>query len=349
MIQKNWQELIKPDHDKQVIEQIVPGYKAKMVIEPLERGFGFTLGNALRRILLSSLQGGAVTAIKIAGVQHEFSSIPGVREDVTEIVLNIKNLALKVDAEGPQHIYLNATGPGVITAKQIVTNHTIEVMNPDLVIGAIEEFESENLWESDDVMDLAEELNVKKVRLLDTAGEAMDFQLNPLPKQLGQKYGKLFPQLRGLILKLEPMAAGRKLLAGENIEVELDGTVYAIQPDEVEVRANAHSGYTVATEGANIAALVTDLTPELVKEGLAREFVRHVQDLRKTAGLEISDRIEVCYQADALLAEAIRDNAEYICNETLCLSMQEAPVPADWAQVSDSFDNVNVTVGLKKA
>jgi len=134
MIQKNWQELIKPDHDKQVIEQIVPGYKAKMVVEPLERGFGFTLGNALRRILLSSLQGGAVTAIKIAGVQHEFSSIPGVREDVTEIVLNIKNLALKVDAEGPQHIYLNATGPGVITAKQIVTNHTIEVMNPDLVI-----------------------------------------------------------------------------------------------------------------------------------------------------------------------------------------------------------------------
>ena len=138
MIQKNWQELIKPEHDKQVIEQIVPGYKAKMVIEPLERGFGFTLGNALRRVLLSSLQGGAVTAIKIAGVQHEISSIPGVREDVTEIVLNIKNLALKVDAEGPQHIYLNATGPGVITAKQIVTNHTIEVMNPDLVICTLE-------------------------------------------------------------------------------------------------------------------------------------------------------------------------------------------------------------------
>lgn len=134
MIQKNWRELIKPDHDKQVIEQIVPGYKAKMVIEPLERGFGFTLGNALRRVLLSSLQGGAVTAIKINGVQHEFSSIPGVREDVTEIVLNIKNLALKVDAEGPQRIYLNATGSGEVTAKQIVTNHTIEIMNPDLVI-----------------------------------------------------------------------------------------------------------------------------------------------------------------------------------------------------------------------
>ena len=196
---------------------------------------------------------------------------------------------------------------------------------------------------------LEEELNVKQVRSLDAAGEAMDLTLNPLPKQLGQKYGKLFPQLRSAILKLDPMTAGRSLLAGENIEVELDGTVYSIQPDEVEVRANAHSGYTVATDAANIAALVTDLTPELVKEGLAREFVRHVQDLRKTAGLEISDRIEVRYQADPLLAEAVRDNAEYAAGETLALSLTEAPVPADWAQVTDEFDNVKVTVGLQKA
>ncbi len=196
---------------------------------------------------------------------------------------------------------------------------------------------------------LAEELNVKNVRLLDTAGEAMDFQLNPLPKQLGQKYGKLFPQLRAEILKLEPMAAGRKLLAGENLGVELNGTVYAIQPDEVEVRANAHSGYTVATEGANIAALQTDLTPELLKEGLAREFVRRVQDLRKTAGLEISDRIDVCFQADALLSEAVLDNADYVSSETLAVSLKNAPIPLEWDQASDSFDGINVTVGLKKA
>ena len=196
---------------------------------------------------------------------------------------------------------------------------------------------------------LEEELNVKQVRLLDAAGEAMDFQLNPLPKQLGQKYGKLFPQLRAEILKQDAMTVGRKLLAGENIDVELNGTVYSIQPDEVEVRANAHSGYTVATEAAAIAALVTDLTPELVKEGLAREFVRHVQDLRKTAGLEISDRIDVVYQADELLAEAIRDNAAYITGETLALSLKEGAVPEDWAQVSDEFDNVKVVVGLKKA
>lgn len=132
MIQKNWQDLIKPSTLS--VDQAVPGFKATMVIEPLERGFGITLGNALRRVLLSSLQGGAVTAIKIEGVLHEFSSIPGVREDVTEIILNIKGLALKVDSEQPQRIYLHATGPAVVTAAQITTNQSVEVLNPDLVI-----------------------------------------------------------------------------------------------------------------------------------------------------------------------------------------------------------------------
>lgn len=132
MIQKNWQELIKPTNLS--VNQSVPGFKATVVVEPLERGFGNTLGNALRRILLSSLQGGAVSAIKIDGVLHEFSSIPGVREDVTDIILNIKTLALKVDSELPQKIYLSATGPAVVTAAQITTNQSVEIMNPDLVI-----------------------------------------------------------------------------------------------------------------------------------------------------------------------------------------------------------------------
>ncbi len=143
MIQKNWQDLIKPSNLS--VEQSVPGFKATMVVEPLERGFGVTLGNALRRILLSSLQGGAVTGIKIDGVLHEFSSIPGVREDVTEIILNIKSLALKVDSELPQRIYLNATGPGVVTAAQITTNQSVEIMNPDLVICTLEKDASINI------------------------------------------------------------------------------------------------------------------------------------------------------------------------------------------------------------
>ena len=132
MIQKNWQELIKPSTLS--VEHIVPGFKSTIVVEPLERGFGTTLGNALRRILLSSLRGGAVTSIKIDGVLHEFSSIPGVREDVTDIVLNIKMLALKVEEEGTRRMTLEATGPGVVTASQIQTDASIEIMNPDLVI-----------------------------------------------------------------------------------------------------------------------------------------------------------------------------------------------------------------------
>ena len=108
--------------------------KTKIVVEPLERGFGLTLGNALRRVLLSSLQGGAVTSIKIDGVLHEFSVIPGVREDVTDIVLNIKCLAVAVHGEGAKTMSLKAEGPCVVTAAMIETGHDVEIKNPDWVI-----------------------------------------------------------------------------------------------------------------------------------------------------------------------------------------------------------------------
>ncbi len=138
MIQKNWTDLIKPN--KLVIEPgAVPGRTATIVAEPLERGFGLTLGNALRRVLLSSLQGAAVTSIKIDGVLHEFSSIPGVREDVTDIVLNIKSMALKMHGEGPKRMHLNAQGPVEVTAKMIETGHDIEVMDPNHVLCTLDE------------------------------------------------------------------------------------------------------------------------------------------------------------------------------------------------------------------
>lgn len=110
-----------------------------MVAEPLERGFGMTLGNALRRILLSSLQGAAVTALRIDGVLHEFSSVNGVREDVTDIVLNVKQLAIRMHSEGPKRMILSAVGPGQVTAGQIQTDHDIEIMNPDLVICTLDD------------------------------------------------------------------------------------------------------------------------------------------------------------------------------------------------------------------
>jgi len=133
VIQKNWQELIKPTK-LDIVPGGDPSRTATIVAEPLERGFGLTLGNALRRILLSSLQGAAVTSVQIEGVLHEFSSIPGVREDVTDIVLNIKGLAIQMHAEGPKRMSLKATSPGEVKAGDIETGPDIEIKDPDLVL-----------------------------------------------------------------------------------------------------------------------------------------------------------------------------------------------------------------------
>jgi len=138
MIERNWQELIRPEKP-QVEVGSDPLRKARLVAEPLERGFGVTLGNALRRVLLSSLQGAAVTAIQIDGVVHEFSSLEGVREDVVDTVLNIKQLALRMHAEGPKRMTLRATGPGAVTAGQIDVPSDIEVLNPDHVICTLDD------------------------------------------------------------------------------------------------------------------------------------------------------------------------------------------------------------------
>jgi DNA-directed RNA polymerase subunit alpha len=138
VLQKNWQELIKPGK-LEVNPGDIPGRLATIVAEPLERGFGLTLGNALRRILLSSLQGAAVTSVQIEGVLHEFSSIPGVLEDVTDIVLNIKGLALRMHSEGPKRMRLVATGPGEIKAGMIEAGSDIEVMDPDHVICTLDQ------------------------------------------------------------------------------------------------------------------------------------------------------------------------------------------------------------------
>jgi DNA-directed RNA polymerase subunit alpha len=136
--QKNWQELIRPNK-----LDIQPGRErrkvATMVAEPLERGFGTTLGNALRRILLSSLQGAAVSSVQIDGVLHEFSSIAGVREDVTDIVLNIKEIALAMHAEGPKRVSLRKEGPGVVRAGDIQQTADIHVLNPEHVICTLDE------------------------------------------------------------------------------------------------------------------------------------------------------------------------------------------------------------------
>lgn len=120
-------------------------------------------------------------------------------------------------------------------------------------------------------------------------------------------------------------------------------------PEEVEVRIQAREGYAVASEGAYLAALVTELSPELVQEGLAREFVRRVQDLRKSADLEIADRIILYYKATSGLDEAVKAFAAYIKTETLTVEMKIGEAPSDAAKFDDEFDGEKVSIGLKKA
>ena len=138
MIQKNWQDLIKPN--KLVI---TPGEDSRrvatLIAEPLERGFGVTLGNALRRVLLSSLQGAAIVSVQIDGVLHEFSSIAGVREDVTDIILNIKAVAIKMQGEGSKRLTLRKQGPGIVRAGDITVTGDVQILNPDLMICSLDD------------------------------------------------------------------------------------------------------------------------------------------------------------------------------------------------------------------
>ncbi len=133
VLQKNWQDLIKPSKI-----DIQPGRDrariATVVAEPLERGFGMTLGNALRRVLLSSLQGAAIKTVQIDGVLHEFSSVPGVREDVTNIILNIKEIALRIHSDGVKRMVLKKEGAGPVRAGDMEASSEVEILNPDHVI-----------------------------------------------------------------------------------------------------------------------------------------------------------------------------------------------------------------------
>ena len=135
---RNWSELVKPDQIMRE-EETASGTHGKFVCEPLERGYGTTIGNAMRRVLLASLQGSAFVSVKIIGVQHEFTSIHGVLEDITDVILNIKQVRLRMDTEEPQRLTLRVERKGPVTAADIVPNQHVEVLNPDLHIATLTE------------------------------------------------------------------------------------------------------------------------------------------------------------------------------------------------------------------
>ncbi|MEY4239853.1 MAG: hypothetical protein RL339_2454 [Pseudomonadota bacterium] len=207
---KNWQELKKPS-TLEVKSGNDPKRRATFVAEPLERGFGLTLGNALRRVLLSSLQGAAITSIKIENVLHEFSSLAGVREDVTDIVLNVKQIALKMQGEGPKRLQLSATGPAEVKAGDIAVSGDIEVMNKDLVICHLDEGATLN-------MELTADTGKGYVPAV--SNRPIDAPIGLIPVD------SLYSPVRQVSYKVDNARIGQELDYDKlNLTVETDGTV----------------------------------------------------------------------------------------------------------------------------
>jgi isoleucyl-tRNA synthetase len=196
---------------------------------------------------------------------------------------------------------------------------------------------------------LSDELNVKSIQLLGSAGEAVQYSLKPLPRQLGQKHKGNYPKVSQAIASLDAEQAAQSLMNGQPIQVNVEGITINVQPDEVEVRAEARSGLVVSAEGAYLAALSTSLTTDLILEGLAREFVRRVQDYRKQAGFEITDRIRLYVQSSPQLSQAIKTHQEYVTGETLVVELINGSPPEASPSVQLEFDSEKVTFSAVKS
>jgi isoleucyl-tRNA synthetase len=183
---------------------------------------------------------------------------------------------------------------------------------------------------------LADEVNVKQIDFADGEGELVSFTVRPVLPKLGPKYGPLTPRIRQALASADASQVARTVQAGQPVELVVEGQPIILQPDEVEVLAVASSGYAVAEAGGLVVGVSTELTPDLVREGLAREVVRRIQMLRKNAGLELTDRIVTTYQADGMLAEAIEQFRDYVAGETLSVELVTNPAPN--GAVSQRFD-----------
>ncbi len=198
---------------------------------------------------------------------------------------------------------------------------------------------------------IAEELNVKTVQVAESAEAMVSYSLNPLPQVLARVLRGDFPKVQRALREGAPADVERwakALLAGETISVEVDGQSYTITPEQCEVVQSAAVGYAMAEEYGYVAALATTLSEELIQEGLAREFVRRVQSLRKDADFDISDRITVTYQASNRLGDAVRAFAEVIQRETLADALVESGPEAGAHSAAFSFDDETVTIGVRR-
>nr|WP_294850818.1 DNA-directed RNA polymerase subunit alpha [uncultured Sphingomonas sp.] len=287
---KNWQELKKPNALERKMGTDVRR-KAIFVAEPLERGFGMTLGNSLRRVLLSSLQGAAVTSIKIEGVLHEFSSLAGVREDVTDIILNVKQIALKMEGEGPKRLQLSATGPGEVTAGQIATTGDIEVTNPDLVICHLDDGATLNMELTADV---------GKGYVPAAANRPIDAPIGLIPVD------SLYSPVKQVAYKVENTRVGQELDYDKlTLTIETDGTVapedalaYAARILQDQLSLFVHfddSQIRAATPAMAGGATSADGAPAADTNQLNRYLLKKVDEL------ELSVRSANCLKNDNII------------------------------------------------
>ncbi|MCB2014339.1 MAG: DNA-directed RNA polymerase subunit alpha [Sphingobium sp.] len=283
---KNWQELRKPNSLE--IKASGDGQrKATFVAEPLERGFGLTLGNALRRVLLSSLQGAAVTSVKIENVLHEFSSLAGVREDVTDIVLNVKQIALRMEGEGPKRLQLSATGPAEVKAGDIAVSGDIEVMNPDLVICHLDEGASLN-------MELTADTGKGYVPAV--ANRPADAPIGLIP------IDALYSPVRQVAYKVDNTRVGQDLdLDKLSLTLETDGTVtpedavaYAARILQDQLQLFVHFDEALEAPAAAAAASAASES-----ESNANVINRYL--LKKVDELELSVRSANCLKNDNII------------------------------------------------
>jgi len=288
---KNWQELKKPTG----LEKKAAGgdgrRRATFVAEPLERGFGLTLGNALRRVLLSSLQGAAVTAIKIENVLHEFSSLAGVREDVTDMVLNVKQIALRMQGEGPKRLQLSATGPAEVTAGDIATSGDIEVMNPELVLCHLDDGATLN-------MELTADIG--KGYVAASANRPVDAPIGLIPVDA------LYSPVRQVAYKVENTRVGQELDYDKlTITVDTDGTIspddavaYAarILQDQLQLFVHFDEGMPVSQPSSGGSVSLPSV-PETQAD--ANQLNRYL--LKKVDELELSVRSANCLKNDNII------------------------------------------------
>lgn len=316
LMSRNWTELIRPRRMEVDQDTHTPFY-GKFVCEPLERGFGITLGNSLRRVLLSSLQGAAITSAKIEGVLHEFSTVPGVKEDVTDLILNLKQVQLRLHSEEPKTLRLEAVGEGEVCAGDIISDGTVEIINPDQPIATLSQegkisMTMKVMWGKGYV---PAELNKQPEDPIGTL--ALDAVFSPVRKvsykitnaRVGRKtdYDKLTIEIwtNGSVLPEDALAQGAKILREQFLvflNFEEEDQIIAEEPDQPEPEINENLFRSVdelelSVRSANclknadirfIGELVQRTEAEMLKtKNFGRKSLNEIKEILADMGLQL--------------------------------------------------------------